>query len=89
MLYELVHNNNEVYWPLGLFLSLEDAINAVGDYYLKHKHPPYEDRYETDHIALEIRERVVGMSVDSKVVWSMSWEEAYDEENDLYYWEKA
>ena len=83
--FELVdRTDEEMYYPLGIFLTLKDAVDAV-----EQQAEPWqlsEQAYDGDYVRLEIRERQVGLSQHGEVVWSRSWENIYDEARDECSW---
>jgi hypothetical protein len=72
-IFELVDKTDEMYYPVGIFLSLSDAIEAVE----KEKEPWMLSEFALDsgYVKLEIREREVGFCQHGKVVWTMEWED--------------
>jgi hypothetical protein len=86
--YEIVDaSNDETYWPLGMFLTLDDAVLAIDTDYLESGSPLHEDRFDSEYITIEIRERAIGLSRNEKVVWSRSWSQQYSVDTDEYVWE--
>ena len=73
--YEAVDcTNDEMYFPVGIWHSLEDAANACdGD------EPPCDEQSgDDDRIVVEIRERAIGFSEHGKRVASFEWERDWD-----------
>jgi len=84
-IFELVDNTSEeTYFPMGLFLTLEDAINAVKD----RSEPPTDDPEE--YAKLEIRERRVGKLTwwdNGRNVATLEWYAEYSDELEDWKWE--
>jgi len=84
--FELVDcTSDEHYLPLGLFLTLEDAINEVKDC----KEPPTDD--PEDYVKLEVRERQIGKFRwwdNGKTVATIEWIQDYIEAQDDWVWHK-
>lgn len=87
-IYEVIdRTDDEAYYTLGLFLSLDDAIKDA-----ESKTP---DDWESDgniddYAEIEIRERQIGWTgTNTKKVWEMSWKKTYpdNDEADDYIWE--
>ena len=82
-IFELVDaSNEEAYYTIGVFLSLEDAIKGVAS-----ESEPWTLAQEGaewgDSAKLEIRKREVGKlawSETGEVVWSKTWVCQYDDE---------
>jgi len=82
--YELVDNSEDVYYCLGLYHTLEEALADA-----THGDEPCCDAEETCH--MEIRERSFGFSgwgEHGKLVAEIYWCDKYDEEKDEYLWGK-
>jgi hypothetical protein len=84
-IYELVDaTNDEMYYPLAIYLTMEDALKNA-------RTPPdvwNSDGYIDDYAKLEIRERPVGWSAEMiEVKFIIEWENLYDEEIDENRWE--
>ena len=87
-IYEVTdRTDEESYYPIGLFLSLSDAIKAI-----EAESEPWE-LCETaveygDDATIEIRERHIGINAldIGKLVWWRSWSKRYDEATDEYTW---
>jgi hypothetical protein len=84
-IFELVDNTSEeTYFPMGLFLTLEDVINAVKD----RSEPPIDDPEE--YVKLEIRERRVGKLTwwdNGRNVATLEWHSEYSDELEDWVWE--
>jgi hypothetical protein len=84
-IFELVDNTSqETYFTMGLFLTLDDAINAVKDI----SEPPTDDPEE--YAKLEIRERCVGKLTwwdNGKNVATLEWHSEYSDELEDWKWE--
>ena len=84
--FELVDcTNDETYYPMGLFLSLEDALAQVKDL----KEPPTDDPEE--YVKMEVRERQVGKLRwwdNGKTVATITWIQDYIEAKDEWVWHK-
>ena len=83
--FELVDcTSDEVYFPLGLFLTLEKAINEVKDC----KEPPTD---EEDYVKFEVRERQIGKFRrwdNGTTVATIEWIQDYIEAQDDWVWHK-
>jgi len=82
--YELVDvSDDEAYYSQGLFLSVQDAIDAVDQHFADRGEPPHEYHYETgDVISLEIRKRGFGLAeMNVKPEWSRKWRRIWDDES--------
>ena len=84
-IYEIVdRTNDEIYFTLGIFLSLEEAIINVES--------TMPDEWGTDgciddYATIEIRERNIGWTGSvSNVVLSIEWENQYQEDTDENKW---
>jgi hypothetical protein len=79
-------SSEETYYPLGIFLSLEDAVLSV-----ESQREPWGLSYScptSDFVALEIRERPIGLSAKGKTVWRRKWhhEFFYDLDESRWVW---
>jgi hypothetical protein len=85
--YEIVDaTDDEVYWPLGMFTSLESAKQALD----KCSCPDDLSRnlYESDEFCrIEIRERNIGWGGVGKCVLVQEWVSKYNEGRDEYEWQ--
>lgn len=83
--------DDEMYFPLGLFLSLEDAIAEIkkDSDDVGFKPPCVDSNDDAEKISLAVRKREVG-SLDNggKEVWEGCWTSEYDEESDSYIWKE-
>ena len=83
--YEIVDTTSEEnYWTLGIYLTLVDALGALGNK-LPNKIPGDHDDYE-DLCHIEIRERKIGWSGVGKQVWERTWVRKYEPNTDEYEW---
>jgi hypothetical protein len=84
--FELVDcTNEETYFPMGLFLSLEDALAQVKDL----DEPPTENPEE--YVKMEIRERQIGKLSwwdNGKTVATITWIQDYIEAKDEWVWHR-
>ena len=84
--FELVDcTNDETYFPMGLFLSLEDALAKVKD----RNEPPTDDPEE--YVKMEVRERQIGKLRwwdNGKTVATINWIQDYIESKDEWVWHK-
>jgi hypothetical protein len=84
--FELVDcTNEEAYYPMGLFLSLEDALDQVKD----REEPPTDDPEE--YVKMEVRERQVGKLRywdNGKTVATIQWIQDYIEAKEDWVWHK-
>ena len=82
-IWELVDcSNDEMYFTIGLFLSLHDAIKAIDAYGKDEAIGEYSEGWEK----VEIRKRKIGFSGVGEKVYERERETYYDEEADEYYW---
>lgn len=75
--------NDENYFPMGLFLSLEDALAQVKD----REEPPTDDPEEI--VRMEVRERQIGKLIwwdNGKTVATIHWIQDYIEAKDEWVW---
>lgn len=79
--FELVDSSDdERYYPLGIFLTQEDAEAALGN-------EPWDlAEYPDEYVELELRKRVIGLSDSGSVVWTRKWQEEYNEDGDEMEW---
>lgn len=85
-IFEVVdHTDDEVYYVLGIFQTLTDAIEALD----KCNDPKKLVSLGTleDYFRVEIFERELGFRPDKKTVCIREWKEVYDEALDEYTWE--
>jgi len=81
--YELVDATSyEIYYALGLYLSLEEAMVAA------EKSPECWSNDAEDFAKVDIRERAIGWGDDADVVCSVEWNRLYDEDKEEYVWRK-
>lgn len=84
--FELVDcTDDEIYFPMGLFLSLEDALSKVKD----RNEPPTDDPEE--YVKMEVRERQTGKlrwRDNGKTVATINWIQDYVESKDEWVWHK-
>jgi hypothetical protein len=82
-IYEVIDaSDDEMYWPMALYLNKEEAIqkceNLLPDDW---DSPGYID----DYAKLEIRERPIGwMTSIGDIVFTVEWEKKYNEETDEF-----
>ena len=83
--YEVVDaSDDEAYFTLGGFPSLEEAIRGVE---FRCRDEPITCGYDRDEfVRIEIREHSRGWNDSTKRVWSKEWINTYDEEKDDYVW---
>jgi len=85
-IFELVDcTNHETYIPMGLFLTLEDALDQVRD----RNEPPTDDPEE--FVEMEVRERQLGKlrwRDNGKTVATIQWIADYIESKDEWIWHK-
>lgn len=86
-IYEVVdYTNDEMYYTLGLFLSLEQAME-----YIEEAEEPDRtiSEFVYDHYEeIQILKRKIGWSQHGKPVKTIRREEKYNEEEDEYYWQR-
>lgn len=84
--FELVDcTSDEIYVSMGLFLSLEDALDQIKDL----KEPPTDDPQE--FFCMEVRERQIGKlrrRDNGKKVATIRWVEAYIDAKNEWVWHK-
>jgi hypothetical protein len=82
--YEVVDATDpEIYWPLGMFLTRESAMQAIT------VDDPDSIRGGgslDDFRVMEVRERKIGFGEHRNVVGKMTWTSEYDEAKDEYKW---
>jgi len=79
------HSDEESYYPMGIYFSLEDAIKdaSEGD-------EPVNE-FDSDVVISEVRERKIGWggwSNIGKIRATITWENTYDEATDESKWSK-
>lgn len=77
------YSNDEIYFSLGVFLTLEDAKYEIN------QDDPLEisnDKDLEDFVVYVIRERKIGMSGEGREVYRREWEQEYDEATDESKW---
>ena len=87
-IYEVTDTTDEErYYPIGLFLSLADAIWAIDAEYAPWELCELAGEY-VDEATIEIRERETGIHTrdTGKLLWSRSWYKRYDDATDDYLW---
>lgn len=75
-MFELIEHQqcDDLYYPLGIFLALADAIAVV------EKHGVGICTNDPDEWAgVEIKERRIGLSSNGRTVWKRSWERDWSE----------
>jgi len=83
--FEIVdYTEGDVFYPVGIFLTLEDAIAAIEE----HEKPwtMSEDSGDCDFCHLEIRRREIGTSRSGIKVWERQWACEYGYEDDDPKW---
>lgn len=77
LLYEVIDRTDEdVYYPLGLFLSLEEALSAIED--AREPDNIVSNDWELDYVVVEIRERRLGWREPGRTVYTHTWQRIYD-----------
>lgn len=86
-IFELTDNtNDEMYFTLGLFLTLEEAVRTLLGGFERDSN--YSDNgYGEGAERFEIHERKIGMGGNGILVWEVERSENYSDENDEYYYE--
>lgn len=80
-------SNDEMYYPMGIFLSLEDAKKEVLEGAEDHESPMTEYGSEGDYEQIEVRERKVGWSpYIERTVFKIVRENRYQENSDEHHW---
>jgi len=77
--------NEEQYWPLGIWMTLQDALTALRVDDPKTIGCNDADDFE-EYRLIEIRERKTGWCGAGTVVSKMEWRETYDEASDEFKW---
>lgn len=79
------HTDEEMYFTIGLWPKLEDAIKAIEGC----KQPcDFSDQDHEEYCKVEIRARVIGFSDIGETVATIEWELNYNEAEDEYQWER-
>lgn len=80
--YELLDSSDEEqYYTLGVFETLEDVESALGD-------EPWDLAYKTDeYVQLEVRKRWIGSLSAGKTVWKRRWQMSCIEATDECEWQ--
>ena len=82
-IYEVVDTtNDELYFPMGLFLSLDEAKAAILNGATDSESPMTEYGGEGDCEQIEIREREIGWSEQGVTKFTLNRQNKYDEEGD-------
>ena len=76
-------SNDEIYYPLGIFLNLDDAKKQILEF---EKDQSIADR-DDDYEVISIYRRSIDWSRDGTEVFSVRRERDYQEETGNYYWE--
>lgn len=76
--------DDEQYFPLGVWLTLESAIAALDE--CKDPDDLGSDGCHDDYAKVEIRQRAIGWSGHGKKVYQREWSQKYDEGKDEYEW---
>lgn len=82
--------SDEAYYPIGLFLSLEDAVAQI-----EGRPRPWElcenAMFDGESAAIEIRKRGIGINTlqNGEIVWSRKWVNKYNEDEDDNLWEET
>lgn len=77
--------NEEMYFPVGLWTKLEDAIKDIEDC---QEPPDLTDQDHEESCIVEIRERDMGFSDVGIKRAIIEWEMKYNEAEDQYQWER-
>ena len=80
-LYELVHESDDMYFTLGIFDSLGEAIAAVDQHGVQ-----LVDDAE-DSACVEVRRRKVGLCDAGKILWKRTWIRDWEAEGVDERWE--
>jgi hypothetical protein len=82
--------DDEAYYPIGLFTSLEDALAAI-----ESKPRPWElcenAMFHGESATIEIRKRKIGIATleSGQIVWEKTWVNKYNEDEDDNLWEES
>jgi hypothetical protein len=88
-IYELIdETDEEMHLPLGLWLSLEDALRAFAGFNHPRDFHDHEDDEGFSRFVLYRRPMGMGWTWDSCMVWSIEFTERYDADLDLYFWDR-
>lgn len=88
IIYELLDvTDDEMYYPLGIFVDLESAVRVVED----HETPWYLSHVssECEYSRLEIRERSIGLSDTYNTVKRWEWHADYAEHGQELEWKEG
>lgn len=78
--------NDEMYFPMGIFLSKESAIESIKKHAEESPNCPMTEYAPDEYEMVEVRERKVGMYGDGKVVFTLERKCEYDDETDEQRW---
>lgn len=76
--------DDEQYFPLGIWLTLESAMAALDE--CKEPDDVGSDGCHDDYCKVEIRQHGIGWSGHGKKVYQREWISKYDEAKDEYEW---
>ena len=86
-IYEVIdRTDDDVYLPLGLFLNLDEAVQAIRDK-TDPEHPVTDNQYDTGEDAeiIEINEREIGWCDNGRTVYRLERKIAYSTKSDKYW----
>ena len=84
--YEVIDaSNDEMYFPLGIFLTLKDALDDIKSHG-KEAVTEYGRNGDIDHEILKIKQRAIGWDGGGTLSITIRREQYYDEKADEYYW---
>ena len=86
-IYEVIdRTDDDVYLPLGLFLNLDEAVQAIRDK-IDPERPISDNQYETgeDVEVIEIKEREIGWCDNGRSVYRLERMLTYSTKSDKYW----
>ena len=87
LIYEVCDtSDDEMYFPMGIFFSKESAIEAVKKLAADSPDCSITEHYSDEYERIEVRERKIGMSGSSTVVFTLERECEYDDETGEEHW---
>lgn len=82
--------SDAMYFPLGVFLSFEEAVEALKELAsqkLEGAISEHQDRWDSSFEQIKIMQREVGWSENGEEVFVCERGEVYDEDRDEYFWQ--
>lgn len=78
-------SNEETYWTLGIWPTLQEALSALDVENPEDFGCNEADEYD-EHRTIEVRERKIGWGGSGKRVAKVEWKATWDEPSDEYKW---